>query len=207
MQRVENRGEVAHANVMQLHPLLQDSAVGEVLADERVKFATVQAGGAGEPDARKLHADEVVLRAVHQQVIASVGQVHRQARVVERSAVGPRKEQPRGLDDRRRDLDHVDRSPRITSDRAERGAGAEPDHQRAIEAPHEQRRVVGETALGVHFPAVVALEFAVRVQGVDGAAAQDGGDAAVRRLRAESSSSSGGLQRCRSRRWCRWSAA
>ena len=50
------------------------------------------------------------------------------------------------------------------SDGAERGTRAEADHQRAVVLGHEQRRVVSEEALGVHLPAVVALEFPVRVE-------------------------------------------
>ncbi len=85
----------------------------------------------------------------------------------------------RGLDDGRGDLGDVDALPRVGGDGAHGGAGAEADDQGAIEAVDEERREVGEAALGVHLQAVVALEFAVGVHRRHRATMDHGGDAAV----------------------------
>ena len=110
---------------------------------------------------------EVVALVVHEEVVAPVGQVQRW-RAGRRARRGWRAGSNwRAASTIAGEISTTSMPlPRIRGERAERRAGAEADHQRALEALNEERGVVGEEALGVHLPARVALELAVRVERV-----------------------------------------
>ncbi len=120
-QRVHDRREITAKYVVQLHPLLEDAALREPALHEIVVLVAVEVRGSGEPDARQLHADEVVALLVHEEEVAPVTEVQSHARIVEGTEVARAEVCARGLDDRGRDLDHVEVLPGVRGQGTERG--------------------------------------------------------------------------------------
>src|SRR6478735_12587047 len=102
-QGVQDRREIPRSNVVKLDPLLEHGPWLHARVDQLIKLAAVEASGTGEPHARQLHADQVVLPFLDQEEVPAIRMMNGYARIVDCSEIRPREVSLGRQQDRRRD--------------------------------------------------------------------------------------------------------